>query len=841
MNTIREVEAQKLATDLGLPLHTLDTFRGWEMPKPDEGDINLIIAVSFGLWIPSRLLNQSKYGGLNVHPSLLPDLRGAAPIHHTILHGLEHTGVTLQTLSTVGFDQGVRLLQLPESPGLPVPKDATVESLIQLVSPLGADMLVKGLEQGLHVPPYENSGWWKLPRRPPQPSKKQRKLAEFIQIVQADIAGRIGKWDPIAPYRLAPKITKDDQRIVWTKSWTAEQLLRQYRACGSLWTRVVPQGEERAPFVHPLFRRTLIRAFVGTLNGTGENIPESVVRKQMKDRKFIEEAVNRGRQRKKKHMKMWKKSIDKDLKGLEASRETPMTSQEKKEEEYKMWLAECIEYYTPKVALRDSELFDYPEALIPYSEQDLMENKRERVVAFFETALRVLQHFLRMKECQNSYTRVIFSEPEPLSPMESRAVRKRFVGRDIGIQGVDPSVSTNPEDMDKIKAESRLGPIGLREPMKWIHWADPIQKGRNQRDMGGRRNKETKIERRQRKAAGIEKPDGLDDIQVKASSWGQVWLEDDYPLMDPAARPDMSEKDAEGFGDFKPEMGKGNVLIPDTSSSGGVFRIRLLKAQGMNWEPAAKVLDPYLIYLDRTKVKKHPANFVKLYEGVALFSNSQKLDTLRMEQFDPTGRFRKAIGVREDFLSANPNAKPREDDNDDDGTVVDFDQMIAGLPRDARLNVDKKKLNWGRGSPLYGKEYSDRSGRSTFSPDASWEGRGRVSVRRMREGEKPAAFYESASNMRERVGKTLWRLDLSGKGGEENDGQREEEDGVVYAVSSLRGELAGDMNKEKQSTVVGVDGTKRWWLRPEQKKAMKKRVYGKNKERNKRRRLGLED
>ena len=43
------------------------------MPKPDGDPINLIIAVSFGLFVPPRLIHASKYGGLNVHPSLLPE------------------------------------------------------------------------------------------------------------------------------------------------------------------------------------------------------------------------------------------------------------------------------------------------------------------------------------------------------------------------------------------------------------------------------------------------------------------------------------------------------------------------------------------------------------------------------------------------------------------------------------------------------------------------------------------------------------------------------------------------------------------------------------------------
>jgi methionyl-tRNA formyltransferase len=60
---------QDAASDLGLEIHEVDTFTGWQPPQ----DINLIVAVSFGLLIPERVLRLAKYGGLNVHPSLLPE------------------------------------------------------------------------------------------------------------------------------------------------------------------------------------------------------------------------------------------------------------------------------------------------------------------------------------------------------------------------------------------------------------------------------------------------------------------------------------------------------------------------------------------------------------------------------------------------------------------------------------------------------------------------------------------------------------------------------------------------------------------------------------------------
>ncbi|CCC12397.1 unnamed protein product [Sordaria macrospora k-hell] len=73
---IRQVPIQNLAEELSLPIHIRDTFTGWSLPQTAGSDgepINLIVAVSFGLFVPPRILGQAKYGGLNVHPSLLPD------------------------------------------------------------------------------------------------------------------------------------------------------------------------------------------------------------------------------------------------------------------------------------------------------------------------------------------------------------------------------------------------------------------------------------------------------------------------------------------------------------------------------------------------------------------------------------------------------------------------------------------------------------------------------------------------------------------------------------------------------------------------------------------------
>ncbi|KAF9882239.1 formyl transferase [Colletotrichum karsti] len=208
MKEIRQVPLKMLAEDMKLPIHERDTFTGWQ----PEIDINLIIAVSFGLFVPPRLLNLAKYGGLNVHPSLLPDFRGPAPLQHTLLQRRTHTGVTLQTLHHKTFDHGTVLSQTP-LPGIPIPENCTTQELHDIVTPLAADMLVDGLRRGLHVPPLKDVGW--------KPEGEEvEKLCH------------------------APKLTKHDRQINWAE-WSADDIVLRQRVLGPLWCEAVHHEDKK--------------------------------------------------------------------------------------------------------------------------------------------------------------------------------------------------------------------------------------------------------------------------------------------------------------------------------------------------------------------------------------------------------------------------------------------------------------------------------------------------------------------------------------------------------------------------------------------------------------------
>ncbi|RKO97832.1 hypothetical protein CXG81DRAFT_7525, partial [Caulochytrium protostelioides] len=67
---------------------------------------DVAVVVSFGAFLPPALIAQFGVAALNVHPSLLPLYRGAAPIQHALLRGDPVTGVSVITLSPTAFDMG---------------------------------------------------------------------------------------------------------------------------------------------------------------------------------------------------------------------------------------------------------------------------------------------------------------------------------------------------------------------------------------------------------------------------------------------------------------------------------------------------------------------------------------------------------------------------------------------------------------------------------------------------------------------------------------------------------------------------------------------------------------
>lgn len=141
-----------------------------------------------------------------MHPSMLPDLRGPAPILHALLQQRTHTGVTLQTMHPTQFDRGMILAQT-SPPGILVPEDCTSDQLLNIVGPLSAQILCHGIEEGLFVPPLKDI---------------RAGVSEAHQLDHA------------------PKITSEDRHIDWN-TWTADEIILRDRVLGRLWDNDIYQ------------------------------------------------------------------------------------------------------------------------------------------------------------------------------------------------------------------------------------------------------------------------------------------------------------------------------------------------------------------------------------------------------------------------------------------------------------------------------------------------------------------------------------------------------------------------------------------------------------------------
>ncbi len=101
---------------------------------------DIIITCAYGQIIPKELLNCPRLGCINVHASLLPKLRGGAPIHRAIINGFSKTGITIMYMNE-GMDKGDIITQRE----IPIEDTDTAETLHDKLSILGRDLLMDTL------------------------------------------------------------------------------------------------------------------------------------------------------------------------------------------------------------------------------------------------------------------------------------------------------------------------------------------------------------------------------------------------------------------------------------------------------------------------------------------------------------------------------------------------------------------------------------------------------------------------------------------------------------------------------------------------------------------------
>ncbi|KXS18660.1 Formyltransferase [Gonapodya prolifera JEL478] len=188
---------RSFAKSSGIPVHIAPpkTLKGWTSPISRDGNrqFDLAVVVSFGYFLPLELIASFQHGAVNVHPSLLPKYRGAAPIQHALLHGDTETGVSIIEMHPTRWDAG-RILRQSR---LMIPASSFFCDLRDQLADLGAVNLVETLRY--------------------LEGHKLRALAALIQD-----ESRASK---------APKVTKSLARINWT-TMTRNHVFNMYRAFG---------------------------------------------------------------------------------------------------------------------------------------------------------------------------------------------------------------------------------------------------------------------------------------------------------------------------------------------------------------------------------------------------------------------------------------------------------------------------------------------------------------------------------------------------------------------------------------------------------------------------------
>ncbi|CAE6521868.1 unnamed protein product [Rhizoctonia solani] len=150
-NLVSEAPLKQLAESALVPLihipENKDEFSRWAPPAPlnESSNNNVLVTASFGRRIPSSCLGLFHRGRkLNVHPSLLPKYRGAAPIQHALLDGADTTGVSVIEMEDgKGFDFG----DIWAQEAMNVPAGSTYTSLEPQLAKLGGKLLIDVLRK----------------------------------------------------------------------------------------------------------------------------------------------------------------------------------------------------------------------------------------------------------------------------------------------------------------------------------------------------------------------------------------------------------------------------------------------------------------------------------------------------------------------------------------------------------------------------------------------------------------------------------------------------------------------------------------------------------------------
>jgi methionyl-tRNA formyltransferase len=138
---VRPSAVKRAALEEGIPILQPERAQGEEfLAELRALDPEISVVVAYGQILKPEVLDLPHHGSVNIHASLLPELRGAAPIHWAIIRGHEETGISIMRMEA-GLDSGPVLLRVPE----PIRADQTTSELTVQLAELGAEALIAAL------------------------------------------------------------------------------------------------------------------------------------------------------------------------------------------------------------------------------------------------------------------------------------------------------------------------------------------------------------------------------------------------------------------------------------------------------------------------------------------------------------------------------------------------------------------------------------------------------------------------------------------------------------------------------------------------------------------------
>ena len=233
---LHESDVKVAARELGLPILQPERLRDEtfvEAMRELRPDLGIVIAFRM---LPEVIWSMPKLGTFNLHASLLPEYRGAAPINWAVINGEEKTGITTFLLNHE-IDKGAIIGQVE----MPIEEEDTVGTMYDKLMMRGRDLVVDTVER----------------------------------IAAGDYTAREQMHIDEATLKPAPKIFKDDCRIDW--SWEGRRIVNFVRGLSpypAAWTPMYLDGEERgsAKIFHVRFVASQHNESVGAISSDGKSM-----------------------------------------------------------------------------------------------------------------------------------------------------------------------------------------------------------------------------------------------------------------------------------------------------------------------------------------------------------------------------------------------------------------------------------------------------------------------------------------------------------------------------------------------------------------------------------------